>query len=226
MKRINDFKFTTLKIDKTRLYIIFDILLVLTGISVFAWFIHEKRFIFFIALGGLALASFSISFVIARSSSVPSLFGFDRLNRRILVISLRGVVIAVFLAAIYRKIAGLSLFPGTLTLVAVISPMIGITEELVFRGYIQGRMKTFGILISIFVASAGHTLYKYLVLKSLPVNLGIDFVWLVLSTFILGLILGTFREISGSVIPAMTWHAVFDIVFYGDFTEMPVWVWS
>jgi len=226
MKRIDDFKYTYLKINKTSLLSILEILLVLSGISIFAWFIHGERLSFWIAIGGLMMTSIIISFAILRSANLLSLLGLDSLKRRIIIISIRGIVIAIIMAALIRKITGLSLFPFPLTFVAVISPVIGATEELIFRGFIQGNLKTSGIFLSIFLAAAGHSLYKYLVLRSLPVDVGIDFGWLVLSTFMLGLILGASREISGSVIPAMTWHVVFDIIFYGDFTEMPVWVWS
>jgi membrane protease YdiL (CAAX protease family) len=217
---------SSLKFNKTRLFIILEVILALFGIGVFAWFIHGEKYLFIIAVGSLVLVSLIISFSVFRSEGIYLIIGSDWFNKRAVVFSMAGFIIGVGLAVIYRVRIGLSLFPVTLTTVAIISPWIGITEELIFRGYIQGRMRIFGIFISIFLAAACHAFYKYLVLKSLHIDIGTDFSWMILITFMMGLILGASREISGSVIPALVFHATFDIFFYGDFSGMPVWVWS
>jgi membrane protease YdiL (CAAX protease family) len=217
---------SSFKFNKTRLFIILEVFLALLGLGVFAWFIHGEKYLFIIAVGSLLLAGMIISFSVLHSEGIYLITGSDWLNKRAIIFSLFGFITGIGLAGLYRIRIGLSFFPVTLTTVAIISPLIGITEELIFRGYIQGRMKVFGIFISIFVAAAGHALYKYLVLKSLQMDIGTDFVWMILVTFTMGLILGAAREYSGSVMPAVVWHATFDIIFYGDFQNIPVWVWS
>jgi membrane protease YdiL (CAAX protease family) len=217
---------SSFKFIKTRLFVILEVFFTLLGIGAFAWFIHGEKYQLIIAFGSLILVSLIISFSVIHSEGIYLIIGSDWLNKRALVFSLVGFITGIGLAVLYRVRIGLSFFPVTLTTVAIISPLIGITEELIFRGYIQGRMKIFGIFISIFLAAAGHAYYKYLVLKSLQTEIGTDFVWMILVTFIMGLILGAARENSGSIIPALVWHATFDIIFYGDFQSIPVWVWS
>jgi membrane protease YdiL (CAAX protease family) len=127
---------------------------------------------------------------------------------------------------IVRDVSGRVIIPATLTNIAIISPVIGIAEELLFRGFILERMRPFGKIISVLSASAGHSLYKYLVLVSLPFDIGINFPFLITITFIVGLILGAFREVTNSIVPPACAHACFDILVYGEYTAAPVWVWS
>jgi membrane protease YdiL (CAAX protease family) len=212
--------------DRNRILIIFEVFLVLFGLGIFAWFIHGGNLFFIIAVGGLLLASLIISFSVTRDRGIYLLLGSGRSVKKIFVYALSGFIVGVILAVIYRIRIGLSLIPVTLTLNAIISPLIGMTEELVFRGYVQGKLKTFGIFISIILAATAQAFYKFLVLKSLPLDVGIDFSWLFLITLLIGLIIGASRELSGSIVPAMALHAAFDIFFYGDFSEIPLWVWS
>jgi membrane protease YdiL (CAAX protease family) len=104
--------------------------------------------------------------------------------------------------------------------------MIGITEELLFRGFLQGKLSGINIYAAILLSAFGHTLYKYLVLRSFPVDIGIDFLSLVVFTFIAGLMCGALRALSKSIIPACVTHAVFDILVYGGLSTWPVWVWK
>ncbi|MCK5693629.1 MAG: CPBP family intramembrane metalloprotease, partial [Bacteroidales bacterium] len=53
-----------------------------------------------------------------------------------------------------------------------------------------------------------------------------DFFYLIFWTFLGGLLIGTLRELSGSTIPPVIAHAVFDIILYGGLAIAPVWVWS
>jgi hypothetical protein len=38
--------------------------------------------------------------------------------------------------------------------------------------------------------------------------------------------LGLMRHFSGSVLPAVTAHVLFDILVYGDWAQAPWWVWG
>ena len=79
---------------------------------------------------------------------------------------------------------------------------------------------------SIVMASAGHAVYKYLVIKTLPGDIPVNFTWLILMTFVVGIVAGIFRERSGSIYPAAIAHAVFDLIVYGGSATAPFWVWS
>jgi membrane protease YdiL (CAAX protease family) len=199
---------------------------VLTGVCVFAWLIHGsvvQRVISLIALGFAAV-------VISRSASnIRSLLRYlnpSRFSNRTVVYSLAGLALGTTAALLYRYFSDVSLFPQTLTLIALIAPLIGITEELLFRGFLQGKLYSINVYASIVLTSFAHTLYKYLVLRSLPADIGVDFSFLVIATFIAGLVYGVLRELSRSIIPACVSHGVFDLVVYGGLSSWPVWVWS
>jgi membrane protease YdiL (CAAX protease family) len=203
-----------------------EFLLITGGILVFAWFAHGKGISFLVAMAGLLVSSAGIAVSLFRSADPLSVLGLQRFNLNTLRLSLQFSAVGIAMTVLYRYKSGMSLFPHALTTVALITPFIGMTEELVFRGFIQGRLRSTGFFISILLASAGHASYKFLVLKSLPFDLGTDLPWLALSTFAVGLVLGAFREICGTVVPAMIAHAAFDIFLYGDSVKMPAWVWG
>ena len=209
-----------------RIFVLLELFLTLIGLCIFAWFIHGDRFSFIIAMGGLILASSVISRAIIKSDSLLSVFGLDHWNKKIIIYCSIGIFIGIILALVSRYVYKLSFIPGTLTFVAFASPLIGMTEELIFRGYMQGRLRKIHIISSIYIAAASHTLYKFLVLRSLPDGIRIHFFALITLTFGVGILLGYLRELSGNALPAMIMHATFDIVLYGDFTEMPEWVWG
>ena len=205
---------------------ILDYVLVAGGILWFAWYAHREGTEFLVAMAGLLLASLAMAWSLFRSSDPLSLVGLRKFNPHTFRLCLQYSAIGIFLALFIRHNTGLSLFPGHLTRVALVTPFIGMTEELVFRGFIQGRLKSGGFFLAVFLAAAGHACYKYLVLRSLPANLGTDLPALALITLVIGMVLGAFREITDTVVPAMIAHAAFDLFLYGDFTNMPAWVWG
>ncbi len=208
--------------------LIAEIIIFLAGMAVFAGFIHRDGLRFYIALAGLFFSGLIILITVFRAPSVPSVLGLSRFNNKSPAWTwiLAGLITGLAAATAYRLYARWPLLPGTLTFIAFVSPLIGMTEELVFRGYLQGRARSFGPCVAVFIAAVAHTFYKYLVLKSLAPDTGIDFNRLVIFTFVFGLIAASLREFSWNVLPAVLAHAVFDILVYGDFPEMPVWVWG
>lgn len=168
--------------------------------------------------------------VIGRSvqsiSSLLSVFGIIPFSRKVLLFSMAGFVFGSLLAILYNYLSEDRILPAQLSKFAIIAPLIGITEELVFRGYIQARMAPFGSLLSITVASIGHTLYKYLVIRTLPDDLQVNFPILILLTFSVGLAFGILRDRSKSILPAALAHGIFDIIIYGGSEMAPVWVWT
>jgi len=206
--------------------LIAEILLFLAGLAVFAGFIHREGLLFYIAVSGLLLSGTIISITLIRAPSAPAVLGLGRIDRKLMTWLLAGLLTGLVATAAYRFYARWPLLPGTLTLIALISPLIGMCEEFIFRGYLQGRARFFGPYFAILLAAVAHTLYKYLVVKSLGPDTGIDLSRLVFFTFVFGMIAATLRELSQHVGPAVLGHAVFDLLVYGDFTEMPVWVWG
>ncbi len=158
--------------------------------------------------------------------TIREAFGIGRLNRRILLYTLPAVLLGVLLGIFTRNRFELTLIPAGFAGVVFVAPLIGAFEEVVFRGYIQGQLRPVGMIFSIVSASSVHTCYKLLVILTLAIPLQFDFFFLIFWTFVGGLLFGTLRELSGSAIPPIIAHAVFDIVLYGGLATAPVWVWS
>lgn len=215
-----------IKAPDKRIISFLEAVLTITGLFIFALFIHSGSFSIVLAITGLTLSALSINHAVQSSTSVFNAFGFTTISKKTLIYSLAGVLVGVILGVIVRQTFGLTLLPETLTRIAIIAPLIGVTEELIFRGFVQGRTDSFGPVFSVVFAATGHALYKYFVLRSLSDPVNIDYEFLVVWTFLGGLLYGVLRELSKSVIPPATAHACFDIVVYGGFTIAPVWVWS
>jgi membrane protease YdiL (CAAX protease family) len=195
------------------------------GILVFAAFIHHPFPLLLLAMVGLAGTAAVIGYS-TRTMKLREAFGLESLNRRVLLCMPIGALMGVLMGILTRNRFELTLLPAGFTGIALLAPLVGSAEELVFRGYIQGRLQPLGKVISIVSASAAHTCYKLLVILSLSISLQFDFFFLIFWTFLGGLLFGALRELSGNTIPAVIAHAVFDIVLYGTFATAPVWVWS
>lgn len=202
-----------------------DVSICVIGILLFAGFIHQPLPLLLLAIVGLTLAGAVIAHSIRRKS-IAEVFALDRFDKKVLLYCLLALAIGVLLGVLTRNSFDISLFPVRITAVALVAPLVGITEELIFRGYIQGHLSPIGKFFSVVYASTVHTSYKLLVILSLSVPLQFDFFFLVLWTFVGGLLFGILRELSKSSLPPMIAHAVFDVVLYGGLVTAPVWVWS
>jgi membrane protease YdiL (CAAX protease family) len=201
------------------------VLLSFTGILLFAGFIHHPFPLLLPAIGGLVGTAAVIGFS-SRHMTILEAFGIKQLNRKLLLYVLSAIVLGVILGIITRNRFELTLLPSGFTGVAFVAPLVGATEELVFRGYIQGHLRPVGKIFSIVTTSAFHTSYKLLVILTLAIPLQFDFFFLIFWTFVGGVLFGTLRELSGNTIPPVIAHAVFDIILYGGLASAPVWVWS
>lgn len=195
------------------------------GILLFAGFIHQAFPLLLLAIAGLTLAGAAIAYSI-RGQAIAEAFALNRFDQKVLLYGLLAIAVGVLLAILTRNSFDISLFPVRITTVALVAPLVGAAEELIFRGYIQGHLHPIGRSFSVVYASTVHTSYKLLVILSLSIPLQFDFFFLVLWTFVGGLIFGILRELSRSTLPPMIAHAVFDVVLYGGLATSPVWVWT
>ena len=151
---------------------------------------------------------------------------YDFLQYKNIAFLLSGLVIGAALGILYRwRYAG-HLLPTTLTLFAPVAALVGATEELAYRGYVQGRLRVLGPLPAVALAALGHTAYKCALFalpgRSVQIDVGI----FAACTFFGGLLFGALRERSGSVLPPVVAHACFDILVYGELSHAPWWVWA
>jgi membrane protease YdiL (CAAX protease family) len=198
---------------------------VVVGIFLFAIFIHKSGPLRYIALGGVAGAAIMIGFS-TRQTSLLQAIGMSKPGRSVVLYAVPAILLGLLLAVLTRHKFGLSLLPGALGSLALLSPCIGAMEEVVFRGYMQGYLLASGRVFALLYASLAHTGYKLLVILPFAESGGFDLPFLVIWTFIGGTAFGVLRDRSGSSIPPVIAHAIFDIILYGGMSAIPVWVWS
>jgi membrane protease YdiL (CAAX protease family) len=128
-------------------------------------------------------------------------------------------------AVIYRWHLDISLFPKSLHLFVIVAALIGCVEELVFRGFIQEYVRSINGPFSVLFSTLSHTGYKCCLFLSPLITANIDVGFLALWTFIAGLLFGTIRHLSKSLLPSLTAHILFDILVYAEFISAPWWVW-
>jgi membrane protease YdiL (CAAX protease family) len=201
-------------------------ILVIGGMCIFGLFIHENSWWRIVAFVGLAIVAVVVSLSVRDFKSLLLVFGLGQFTRKVINYSVAGIIFGMLLGLAYNFIKADSLLPATLTKFALIAPLIGIMEELVFRGFLQSRSLSSGPLASVILAASGHTFYKYLVISTVSVDLNTNIFPLVILTFLVGVVFGIMREASRSVIPPALAHAIFDIIVYGGASLAPVWIWS
>jgi membrane protease YdiL (CAAX protease family) len=175
---------------------------------------------------GLLSAAFSIQRSIVSLRDILPLFGLSG-SWKVLIISLAGCTVGVGLGAYYRFSVGMTLFPGAaLQPFALAACGIGAAEELLYRGWMQGRLRVLGRPAAVLISAAAHTAYKTALFALPPSPVGVDFLSLVAFTFTVGALVGLSRELSRSIYPAVAAHAAFDLMVYGAAAQAPWWVWA
>ncbi len=81
-------------------------------------------------------------------------------------------------------------------------------EEFLFRGILESSLLEYGILIAIVVPALLFSLIHILPFKNTPRKF---LAIILISAFILGLLAGYFRALSGSLLPAYVTHAIFNL---------------
>ena len=210
---------------RTHLVLVRNVTVVVSGILLFAIFIHQSGALKYLSFCGLAVAALMVGYSLKNTSILRSI-GITTPGRRVLLYILPAILLGLILGILTRNKFGLTIWPIALGSMALISPCIGATEELVFRGYIQGHLKPAGSLFSIIYTSLAHTGYKLLVIQSLSGSFYFNTGFLIFWTFVAGIALGILKDRSESTIPPLVAHALFDIVLYGGMWTAPVWVWG
>lgn len=137
------------------------------------------------------------------------------------------LIFGVGLGLIFRWRNGLPLFPSDVILgYGLLYILIGITEELVFRGYLFSLIQKQGFWVSIIGSSIAHAGYKVFLFANAPPGYEVNLITLGGFTFLAGLCFGAMRHYSKSVFPCAVAHGAFDIVGYMDRNTLPWWIWG
>lgn len=200
-------------------------LLAMAGMILFALLIPSSMPWPLLAPAVLILVAVDLSIAFRSGESPLDILGVQEFSRKVGIWIIIGALIGVCMGIAYRSVWMTDLLPQRIGGFIIIAIAIGSVEELLYRGYIQGRLMHLSWPIAITLAAAGHTAYKAALFISPPVGVQIDMGPLVVWTFICGSVMGLIRHLSGSVLPAVTVHAVFDILAYAESTQAPWWVW-
>ena len=117
------------------------------------------------------------------------------------------------------------LLPTAVTSFIFIGALVGLTEELVFRGYMQSRLAVINHPMAVFFAALAHSLYKISLFLSPAALPRQDILHFFLWTLIASIIVGLLKQASKSIVPAIIAHIVFDTIVYAEMSHAPWWVW-
>jgi membrane protease YdiL (CAAX protease family) len=196
------------------------------GMVLFALAAHAPLPAFSLAIAGLFVTALAISVSLPSPGSFGHLFGFNGLSRPVVRWSLVGLGAGVGLAVLFRQSVGRPLFLTGVHQFVLVAAAIGAAEELLFRGFVQGRLARLGWPAAVILAALAHTAYKTALFAFPPEDLVIQYGTLAFWTFLVGAVLGLTRHLSKSVLPTLTAHVLFDVFVYDDWAEAPWWVWG
>jgi membrane protease YdiL (CAAX protease family) len=192
---------------------------------VFSFFIHNKFPVRLLSFAALLMSAFIIGRNLRSFSDLKKIINVYSSYKITLLYLIFGFAAGILFAVIYRWHLDISLFPKSLHLFVIVAALIGCVEELVFRGFIQEYVRSINGPFSVLFSTLSHTGYKCCLFLSPLITANIDVGFLALWTFIAGLLFGTIRHLSKSLLPSLTAHILFDILVYAEFISAPWWVW-
>jgi membrane protease YdiL (CAAX protease family) len=195
------------------------------ALIVFSLFIHLEIPLRLISYSALVLAAYLLSRQLLAVKDVFRITDGSIIISPTLIFIIAGIVSGILLAMFYRWFLDISFLPESIHWFVIIAALIGSAEELVFRGLLQEQVRSINGPFSVLFSTISHTGYKCCLFLAPGAAAGIDIPNLAFWTFLFGLLFGTIRHLSKSIIPSVLAHALFDILVYAEFTEAPWWVW-
>jgi membrane protease YdiL (CAAX protease family) len=211
---------------KTKTAILIETLICIAGIEVFAVFSHGRTVPFIISVAGLVVAAIIINMNARTFKDLWQLFGFGKISGVTVIYIVISLLFGILIAVLFRKHKHDLPMPSSLTYFVIPALLIGATEELVFRGFIQGHTRRIGVMVSILFATLAHTAYKYSFILAQQSAYETDILFLVKWTIFGGFIFSLLKEYSNNIVVPIAGHALFDLLVYGDCINAPWWVWS
>jgi membrane protease YdiL (CAAX protease family) len=211
---------------------ILQALLASVGLVLFALFSHRGFPLVVVGACGILAAAFAIQWSFDSTRGLLRAIGLSARPRRPALSIAIACGVGIGLGLLFRDFLGLSILPSRLEAFVLLSCLIGAAEELVYRGWIQARLRLtvagsrLGFIPAVIGAAVAHTAYKLALFAWPSVSARIDYPFLLLWTMAAGAVFGLARELSDSVVPPMIGHAAFDLLVYGAVAQAPWWVWT
>jgi membrane protease YdiL (CAAX protease family) len=175
------------------------------------------------------LILFLIGFIITRNlyhqKNSAFLLVRDAFSQKMIACYLVGLLMGVAGAMYYKGSIGLPVFPSLFRSFALVAMCIGAMEEIVFRGFIQGRLSRFHPGFAIVFAAFAHASYKAFLFLSPASQQHLPVLPFYTWTFGAFILIGFLRYYSGRILPAIIVHAIFDLLVYSENVHSPWWVW-
>jgi membrane protease YdiL (CAAX protease family) len=190
------------------------------ALMLFSFFIHFRFPLKIVSFAALLTAAFIIGKSTLSCPYQEILFG-RRISYHLTENALIGLAIGIMLSLFYRWYLGISLFPASIHGFALIGAIIGLSEEIVFRGFIQGRVQNINGTFAIIFSALSHTGYKSCLFLSPALSNEVDVAFLAAWTFGVGVLLGIIRHFSGNIVAPAAGHVLFDLLVYAEFTSAP-----
>ncbi len=205
---------------------ILKILLFIAGILVFAGFSHRSFPLILLSLSGLVVSVMVIAAEIRAFKDLFIVFDWHKLSKKSIWYVPVCIIIGLVFGIIYRDYLQVSVLPLSFTGFAVVAMAIGSSEELLFRGYLQSRIRNYNAVLSVLTATCAHTAYKLLLFLPYRSEPDISIIFILQWTFLGGLVFALLKEFSQNSAYPVASHALFDLLVYGDSLVTPWWVWA
>ena len=202
--------------------VLVDAILCSACLIVFAWLIPYPFPLKAVAFILLAAAAFIISRNVPPVSSGLSR---DVFSPKMFAYCMTGLLMGMAGAMYYRGSYGMPVLPAVIRSFTGVAVCIGIVEELVFRGYIQGQVSKLHPGFAIVFAAFAHATYKAFLFLSPAAQQYQSILLFYTWSFGAFILIGLLRYYSKSIVPAIIVHAVFDFVVYAENIQAPWWVW-
>lgn len=204
---------------------IIKVSLFLSGLFLFAGFLHKSTQFFILSIAGLSGSVLIIITEIQSFNDLYILFGLHGITKSKLIYLPLSILTGLIFGVIYRSYLHVGIFPGQLTYFAMTAIAIGSVEEVMFRGYLQSRLRKINAVLSIILPTCAHTIYKLLLFIPFQSEPDIKIGFIVQWTFIGGLVFALLKEFSQNTLFPVLSHASFDFLVYGDNSIVAWWVW-
>ncbi|MBN2213030.1 MAG: CPBP family intramembrane metalloprotease [Bacteroidales bacterium] len=201
-------------------------LLFVAGLLIFAGFLHQSIPLILLSFSGLLLSVVVIVSEIHRLKDLCVLFDCRKLTGKNIFYLPVSIIIGLAFGIIYRDYLHISIIPSGLTGFAATAMAIGSSEEILFRGYLQSRIRKSDVVLSVVMATFAHSAYKLLLFIPYRSEPDIEISFILQWTLLGGLVFAILKEFSKNSIYPVISHALFDLWVYGDGTVTPWWVWT
>ena len=205
---------------------LFEAIICSICLMIFSCFIHSGFPVRIISFVALLVPSYIFGKNLHSLSDFRKITGVPTSFLMFNIYNIVGFMLGMFLAVLYRWYLGLSLMPTSgLHHFVIVAALIGALEELIFRGFIQEYAKSINAPFSIFFSAISHTGYKCCLFIIPLAAADIDIKVLAFWTLGAGILFGTLKHFSKSIVPPLIAHVMFDIFVYVEFIDAPWWVW-